>query len=269
VTTEQREWTRLLAWEGCHNARDLGGYATAEGRETRWGAVVRSDSPTALTEAGRAALAEYGVRAIVDLRLPDELADYPNPFAEPGDHGIAYTNISFIDPAAAPPEAVSTLAEDYLQMLDRYRRGVAEVIAAVANAPDGAVLIHCAAGKDRTGLVSALLLGLVDVPEETIAADYALTAELLRPREQEWLENGPGERAEREAVVARYAPTAAVMLEVLRTLTERYGGVEAYLLEAGASRTDLDRLRDRLLAPTGRGGPGPGGPGPLTRRGGG
>ena len=250
MTTEQREWTRLLAWEGCLNARDLGGYQTEDGHETRWGAVVRSDSPAALTEAGRAALADYGVRAIVDLRLPTELADHPNPFAEPGDHGIVYTNVSFIDPAAAPPEAVSTLAEDYLQMLDRYRQGVAEAMAAIARAPEGVVVIHCAAGKDRTGLISALLLGLVDVPAETIAADYALTAELLRPREQEWLAAcPPEERAEREALLARYAPTAEVMLTVLAGLGERFGGVEPYLLATGLARDDLDRLRDRLLAP--------------------
>jgi protein-tyrosine phosphatase len=253
VTTEQREWTRLLAWEGCLNARDLGGYETEDGRETRWGTVVRSDSPAALTEAGRAALAGYGVRAIVDLRLPAELADDPNPFAEPGDHGIAYTNVSFIDPAAAPPDAVSTLAEDYLQMLDRYRQGVAEAMAAIARAPEGAVLIHCAAGKDRTGLVSALLLGLVDVPADTIAADYAMTAELLRPRERRWLESlPPEERAERETMIARYAPTAEVMLEVLARLEERYGGVEPYLRATGLSQDDLDRLRDRLVAPAGR-----------------
>jgi protein-tyrosine phosphatase len=251
VTTEQREWTRLLEWEGCLNARDLGGYATEDGRETRWGTVVRSDSPAALTEAGRAALASYGVRAIVDLRLPAELADDPNPFAEPGDHGIVYTNVSFIDPAAAPPDAVSTLAEDYLQMLDRYRQGVAESMAAIASAPaDGAVLIHCAAGKDRTGLISALLLALVDVPADTIAADYALTAELLRPREQQWLAGlPPEERAEREAMVVRYAPTAEVMLAVLAGLTERHGGVEPYLRSTGLDAGDLERLRRRLVGP--------------------
>ena len=251
MTTEQREWTRLLEWEGCLNARDLGGYATEDGRETRWGTVVRSDCPAALTEAGRAALAGYGVRAIVDLRLPAELADDPNPFAEPGDHGIAYTNVSFIDPAAAPPDAVSTLAEDYLQMLDRYRQGVAEALAAIARAPDdGAVLVHCAAGKDRTGLISALLLGLVDVPAETIAADYAMTAELLRPRERQWLEGlDPEERAQREAMLARYAPTAEVMLAVLEGLGERHGGVEPYLRSTGLGQDDLDRLRERLVGP--------------------
>jgi protein-tyrosine phosphatase len=248
VTTEQREWTRLLEWDGCLNARDLGGYETEDGRETRWGTVVRSDCPAALTEAGRAALAGYGIRAIVDLRLPAELAEDPNPFAEPGDHGIAYTNVSFIDPAAAPPDAVSTLAEDYLQMLERYRQGVAEALAAIARAPaDGAVLVHCAAGKDRTGLISALLLGLAGVPADTIAADYAMTAELLRPRERQWLDGlDPEERAEREAMLARYAPTAEVMLQVLDGLGERYGGVEPYLRSTGLSQDDLDRLRERL-----------------------
>jgi protein-tyrosine phosphatase len=249
VTTEEREWTRLLDWEGGLNARDLGGYATADGRQTRWGAVVRSAALATLTEAGRAALADYGVRAIVDLRLPDELDREPNPFAEPGDHGIAYTNVSILDPAAGFPPDTVTLAENYLWSLEKFGGLVATAVAAVAQAPEGGVLIHCAAGKDRTGLISAMLLGVVGVPEATIADDYALTAELLRPREQEWLENGPGERAEREALLARFAPTAEVMLEVLRKLTERYGGVQPYLLEAGLSRGDLERLRDRLLAP--------------------
>jgi protein-tyrosine phosphatase len=113
------------------------------------------------------------------------------------------------------------------------------------------VVIHCAAGKDRTGLISALLLGLAGVPADTIAADYAMTAELLRPRDQAWLAGlDPEERAEREAMLARYAPTAEVMLAVLEGLGERFGGVEPYLLATGLGTDDLERLRDRLLAPT-------------------
>ena len=248
--TIEREWTRRLAWEGVLNARDLGGYPAAGGRETRWGAVVRSDSLGALTAAGQAALAGYGIRTIIDLRLADEITRHPNPFAEPGDHGVAYTNVSVIDPAAGFPPDTDTLAQNYLWMLDRFGGFVAEVMAAMAGAPEGGVLIHCAAGKDRTGLMSALLLGLVGVPAETIAADYALTAELLRPRDEAWLAAAPPEeRAEREAMLARYAPTAEVMLEVLAGLEERHGGVEGYLWEAGVSPADLDRLRERLLAP--------------------
>ena len=248
--TIEREWTRRLAWEGVLNARDLGGYPAAGGRETRWGAVVRSDSLADLTAAGQAALAGYGVRTIIDLRLADEIARHPNPFATPGDHEVGYTNVSVIDPAAGFSPETHTLGENYLWMLDRFAGFVAEVVTAVAGAPEGGVLIHCAAGKDRTGLISALLLGLAGVPAETIAADYAMTAELLRPRDQAWLAAAPPEeRAEREALLARFAPTAEVMLEVLAGLEERYGGVEGYLVAAGVSRADLDRLRERLLAP--------------------
>jgi len=86
------------------------------------------------------------------------------------------------------------------------------------------------------------------VPDPAVAADYTLTAECLRQRNQEWLENGPGERAEREALLVRYAPTAQVMLEVLDRLRQRYGGAEAYLRRAGVAADDLARLRARLLA---------------------
>jgi protein-tyrosine phosphatase len=251
--TIEREWTRRLAWEGVLNARDLGGYPAAGGRETRWGAVVRSDSLGDLTAAGRAALAGYGVRAIVDLRLADEIARHPNPFATPGDHGVAYTNVSVIDPAGGFPPGTYTLAENYLWMLDHFGAFIAKAMAAVAGAPEGGVLIHCAAGKDRTGLISALLLGLVGVPVGTIAADYAMTAELLRPRDEAWVAAAaPEERAERAALVARFTPTAEVMLEVLAGLEERHGGVEGYLLAVGVPRDDLERLRERLLAPAGQ-----------------
>jgi protein-tyrosine phosphatase len=249
VTLQRQQWTRRLAWDDCVNARDLGGYPTGDGRETRWGAVVRSDSLAALTPAGRDALLAYGVRTVVDLRLPAEIEAHPNPFAKPGDHGVAYTNVSILDPAAGFPPDTITLAENYLWSLDRFYALVATAVAAIANAPEGGVLIHCAAGKDRTGLIAALLLALVDVPDETVAADYALTAECLRPREQAWLENGPGKRAEREALLVRYAPTAEVMLEVLKRLRQRHGTVAAYLRQAGVAPDDLDRLRARLLAP--------------------
>ena len=249
----ERERTRRLAWEGVLNARDLGGYKTVDGQETRWGAVVRSDNLAFLTPTGCEALVRYGVRTIVDLRLPDEVAGEPDPFAEPDPRGVAYANLSFLDPAAAPLAEVATLAEDYMGMLDRFGKAVAEVMAAVANAADGGVLVHCAAGKDRTGLIAALLLGLVGVAPETIASDYALSAECLRQRNEEWLENGPGDRAERQEVLRKFAPTPGVMLEVLDDLTERHGGVEGYLSRVGVPADDLTRLRARLLAPAAEG----------------
>ncbi|GAC1320970.1 MAG: tyrosine-protein phosphatase [Chloroflexota bacterium] len=208
--------------------------------------MVRADNLAKLTEAGRAALVNYGVRSIVDLRMPDEVSQYPNPFAQSGQHGVAYTNVSFVDQSAASSPDFTTLANDYKRMLDRFSPAVAQIMTAIAEAPPGAVLIHCMGGKDRTGLISALLLELVGVPRETIGADYGLTAEYLRPLDDEFLANGPGERADREDAVTRYMPLAEVMLEVLDDLDERCGGVESYLLRAGVTQQNIERLRQRL-----------------------
>jgi protein-tyrosine phosphatase len=239
--------SRRLDWEGCYNARELGGYPIADGRETRWGAIVRSDTPWRLTAAGRESLVAHGVRTIVDLRLPKELATHPNPFAEPGDHGIAYVNLSLLELRDDRPSTFATAADDYKDLLERFRGRVAAILRAIADAPPGVVLVHCAAGKDRTGLVSALLLDLAGVPRETIAEDYALSSEYLRPYDEEWLANGPGERAEREAAYAKYYARAEVMLDVLAYLDERYGSPEAYLVQAGVAPEEIARLQARLL----------------------
>jgi protein-tyrosine phosphatase len=239
-------WTRRLAWEGCRNARDLGGYATFDGRETRWAAIIRSEVPSSLTEAGRAALVAYGVRTIVDLRRPDEVERQPNPFAQAGPHGVAYANVPFEDGALGSPVATGPV-ELYRGLLDSHPLGVAAVLTSIARAPDGGVLVHCFAGQDRTGLISALLLELVGVAREVIAADYALTAECMHEGNEQWLENGPGERAERERILRVFAPRPEVMIASLAYLDERYGGSEAYLVRAGVTPGDLARLRERLV----------------------
>lgn len=242
---------RLLEWEGCVNARDLGGYPTRDGGETRWGAIIRSDNLAQLTESGQRALLDHGIKTILDLRMPNELKEHPNPFAGSGDLGVTYTNVSFIDPAAqAPPEDFTTLADDYSDMLQRFAPKVAAIVTSIVRAPQGGVLIHCHAGKDRTGLISALLLELVGVPREIIVEDYALTAQLLRASDEAWLENGPGGRADRERQFELYRARPEVMLAVLDRVDHTYGGVDAYLRQAGVSEEDLMRVRERLTGPS-------------------
>ena len=141
-----------------------------DGRETRWHAIVRADNLASLTEAGRAALVAYGVRSIIDLRRPHEVEQSPNPFAHGGPHGIAYANISFGDPAVAPPTGGS-LADRYQRSLVLFTHRVATIMRAIAHAPEGGVVLHCNGGKDRTGMIAALLLELVGVARATIAAD--------------------------------------------------------------------------------------------------
>ena len=238
---------RRLLWDGCLNARDLGGYRTADGRETAWGVVIRADSLARLTPEGCAALEAYGIRTIVDLRLAGEVESEPNPFAAREGGAITYQNLSLIDPAAGPGPAHSTLADDYKGVLSRFAATIRDVITAIARAPEGGVVVHCAGGRDRTGIVAALLLALAGVAHETIAADYALSTEYLRPRDEEWLANGPGDRAERERAYVWGLTKAEVMIELLAHLDERHGGAEGYLREIGVDPADVERLQARLV----------------------
>lgn len=242
--SDQRE--RRLAWEGCLNARDVGGYVTADGNVTRWGEVIRSDSPSLLTPAGQEALEAYGIRTAIDLRFPHELEASPNPFSDPA-HAITYVHISLIDPEAqaVPGE---TMAQEYCRWIDHFAPTIGRIITAVARAEEGGVLIHCAGGRDRTGVTAALLLSIAGVPPETVANDYALSSEYLRPRDEAFLVNGPGTREEREALVTKGLTRAEVMHEVLEHLERQHGGVESYLLAAGVSAEDLARIRERLTS---------------------
>ena len=243
--------SRELAWDGCLNVRDLGGHRTEDGEETRYGAVVRADSVRQLTDEGWQALVEYGIRTVVDLRMDDEREDDP-----PAGAPVDLLHISLFDDnkavfkeidaaAEAAPDVASATRDVYLLFLEHFKANVATAIRAVANAPEGGVVVHCMGGKDRTGLVTALLLALAGVDEEQIAADYALSEERLRPRHELWFAEAQTE-AELERLQRIAQTPAASIVGVFEELERRYGSVEGYLRDAGVSDDDLARARARL-----------------------
>jgi protein-tyrosine phosphatase len=246
---------RDLVWDGCLNVRDLGGLPTADGGETRFGAVVRADSVSQLSDEGWRALVGYGIRTVLDLRGDHEREDDP-----PADLPVDVVHVPFMEAseaeweeigddleaatAAAPDDAAAT-CEAYLIFLERFKLNVAAAVRAVANAPEGGIVVHCVGGKDRTGLLSAFLLHLAGVADEDIAADYALSEERLRPRHEAWFEAAPTE--EELERLRRIAQTpAASMAGVFAELERRHGSVEAYLRSAGVSREELALARARL-----------------------
>lgn len=242
---------RDLAWDGLLNARDLGGHPTGDGGETRWGSVVRADTVRQLTDAGWAALVDYGIRTIVDLRSDEELAEDP-----PAELPVEAVHVSFFDDRPEvfeEVEAASVAAADhaaatrdvYLIFLEHFRANVAAAIRAVANAPEGGVVVHCHGGKDRTGLVSAFLLRLAGVPIAEIAADYALSEERLRTRHEEWFAQAADEQ-ELERLHRISRTPASSMVEVLEELERRYGSIAGYLEAGGATADELERARARL-----------------------
>lgn len=241
---------RSLAWDACVNVRDLGGFATEDGGRTRYGAVVRADSTARLSDEGWEALLEHGIRRIVDLRFPDERdADPPKELDVDvvhvsllGERGVQWTRIESQLDTLTPEDY---LAWSYVEFLERFRDNFAAALRAVADAPEGGVVVHCLGGKDRTGLVCALLLRNAGVSEEDVVADYALSEERLAEVHAQWVNaaRSPEERAFRGKL--GYSP-APVMRHVLDEIQRKYGGVRGYLEAAGLDDADIGRLRDRL-----------------------
>jgi protein tyrosine/serine phosphatase len=242
-----------LAWEGCVNVRDLGGLPTEDGRRTRLGGVVRSDNVRRLTDEGWRALAEHGVQRIVDLRFPEELAE-----DQPRDVDIDVVHVSVLgaepdpeylkelDAHLAVNDVVDHYAWSYVDFLERYRERFGQAFAAIADAK-GTVVVHCFAGKDRTGLVAAVLLRLAGVDHATIGADYAVTAENLRARWEVWLREARDEEERAKLEKLQHTPAEA-MARVVQEIERRYGDVASYLRAAGLTDAQIDRLRERLVA---------------------
>ena len=246
---------RDLVWDGCLNVRELGGLPTRDGGETRFGAVVRADSVRQLSDEGWQALVDHGIRTVIDLRGDHETADDP-----PAEAPVEVLHVPFLSgnqadrdalgaeldaAVAASPDVATGTRDVYLIFLDRFRSNVAAAVRAVANAPEGGIVIHCVGGKDRTGLLSAFLLHLAGVDDDDIATDYAWSEERLRSRHERWF--AAAETKEELERLQRIAQTpAASMVGVFAELERRYGGVEEYLRGAGVTDEELELAGTRL-----------------------
>lgn len=239
---------RRLNWAGCANVRDLGGLPTKDGDHIRTGALIRSDSPHWLTEQGCAALRSSGVRRILDLRSEDEAELDLSPFSDPAHAEPAYILLPLIDPAREHERERDTErshAAIYIGSLSRNGERIAAGLATIADAPDGAVLVHCHAGKDRTGIVVALALRLAGVAPGVIAADYALSADCLRERHDADLARIAAE-SDREELRALQQSEPETILAMLAAVDGQHGGVSEYLRQHGLCAQQQDRLLARL-----------------------
>ena len=185
------EINRHIEVEGGYNVRDLGGYPTIEGRLTRSRVLIRAGTLDKLTPHGQRQLADYGVKTIVDLRDEQEANEYPDLFAP----STTYLNLPFFGDTLSADETwyrhwtdSPTLHELYQHYFDRCQPQIKAIISAVAASTPG-ILFHCYAGKDRTGLIAALVLSSVGVPAEVIAEDYERTSQHIQHLIVEWRES--------------------------------------------------------------------------------
>jgi protein-tyrosine phosphatase len=220
---------RVVVFEGLHNFRDFGGYDAADGRQVRRGLLYRSDSLGKLSGRDAERFAALGMRTVIDLRYPWEI-DLGG--RAPASDGLAYYNFS-IEHRSYDQSQIDSAVDPVRFLADRYAEvaadGVAEIGAAlqiIATAGSAPLVIHCASGKDRTGLLAAVILGLLGVAADDIAADYALTELATDRLRADWHAFYPC----RELPWPFYGRAPGeVILMVLAELTAQYGSVRDYV----------------------------------------
>jgi protein-tyrosine phosphatase len=248
---ETRE--RLLPLVGACNFRDLGGYPTRDGRFTRWGTLFRSDTLHELTADDLEVLRQIGLNSVIDLRTAAELERTGRgPLAE---ESIGYLHASVLreeggESSATPAPAGDDLAERYFWYLDVGRDAFVQALSLVADPAHQPLVFHCAAGKDRTGVLAALILDILGVERSAIAADYALTATRMElivnrlRRDPVW---GPHVA---DIPAPHILVEAATMERFLALLDQRCGGARGWALEAGVPAESLDEMSAHLIVAT-------------------
>ncbi|MFJ9441875.1 tyrosine-protein phosphatase [Kitasatospora sp. NPDC101235] len=231
---------RTLVWDGCLNVRDLGGLPTVSGRLTAHRAIVRADNLDRLTAEGWDALLDHGVRTVVDLRNAEEYRPLlPLP------EGVELIRVP-LDELAGPAwwEAHGRLDGTPLALrpyLDHCPHAAATLISAIAGARPGGVVVHCGAGRDRTGLAAVLLLALAGVDRGAITEDYLLSGPNIRPLYGMLGLPDPYRRI--DTVLAEAGTTAEAALAATLDGFDPAG----YLLAAGVAPERIAAVRERLL----------------------
>lgn len=259
----QSSGARHLDVEGTWNLRDLGGYPTIDGRTTRWRTLYRGDALSGLPAESLKTLSDLEIKTVIDLRRTEEREFAPSDFAS--SQRIVYMPIDLVEDAAitgqidySSPEYTDHTRlfrnktdvdrQSYKDILDMRRHAVAKTIRGLAAPGALPAVFHCGIGKDRTGLVAALVLALARVSLKTISEDYALSSRHLvdvyieRQASPEEVASGyDWKDFQRE-----YCPQDT-MLAMLRYLEEKYNGVEPYLLGAGLAQGHLKTFRKTIV----------------------
>lgn len=259
---QKQNRARRLTFSGAKNFRDLGGYQAADGRSVRWGALYRSDNLHKLTDADLTRLSALGLERVIDFRSERELSEQPDRLPESGatravhipindsstviwyeGHEEFLKNIQNVDPGQYLTQTNVELATRFTPEIQRF---VHEVLSAHGNP----ILFHCAAGKDRTGFASALLLRILDIPMKTILEDYLLTNQYYLPSKTwELLRLRLLKGALYADVVRGFMEVQSAYLQAAFDAMEReHGSFEGYLHQAlGLSEQDVEHLRKVYL----------------------
>lgn len=247
---------RLIPLDGAFNFRDIGGYLTREGRRIPWGRIYRSDEFSELSEADLNTLNDLGLRSIIDLRNPRERKGKENRLPE----GSIYRQIPIYkrEPLReylwfalfrrhALPQA---LGDNYINLVETRAKTFGSVLRLLLDRQNLPLVYHCSAGKDRTGIVVALILSLLGVPEETIIADYSLSNLGFEHFYMEFVKSGRLDHwgVPYEEFQGLFLVQPSWMENLFSHLKSKYGSIDDYLIiRAGFTQPELNTIRKNLL----------------------
>ena len=238
---------RRVALEAAANFRDLGGYRSWDGRAVRWRRVFRADDLSLLTPSDRATIRALGIATVIDLRSPPEVEAQRFPVEDipVGFHHLPLNaRLPDFEEFAEGP---AFYARHYLDLARRSGAQIAQAVTVVADDDTHPVVVHCAAGKDRTGTIVGLALKIVGVTDELVIADYAASAERV-PQILERLKSKPAYADNmRGKTVKQQSPSSDTMRLLLDALEARFGGVHGWLETQGWTREDTERMEHKLL----------------------
>jgi hypothetical protein len=251
------EFSRRIELEGCFNFRDLGGWETHEGRAVGWGRLFRADSVHLMTQTdAHHAHEELGLKTLIDLRNDGEIALGGNGLlAEAGLERRHYPLSSrrgvVIDTATsgapASDRSPDVLVPSYLNVLERSADLIVDAVSALASDEALPAVFFCAAGKDRTGVLSAVILGALGVKDQHIVEDYVLTTDSIDPIITRLGELPGSPSMYRELPPSHFAAHAETMERVVNGVRERYGSFRDYVIANGLREEALEQLVHNLL----------------------
>ncbi len=242
---------RDIELDGGFNVRDLGGYPTRDGGVTKKGVLVRSGTLTDITPDAQTVLVDYGVKTIIDIRDEWEVEHYPDAPAQ--SDVMRYRNIPFIgdhlnrdEKWHAQAGSHKNMYEVYAYYLEHCQPQIREIMTTLIES-EPTTLYHCYAGKDRTGMISAFILGAVGVADDIIVQDYAETTPRISHLVKEWRVDAVKNKRDMQKFERDVSSDAHTMVNFLAHVQERYGGITAFLNTCGVTSADLNELKARLV----------------------
>ena len=248
---------RYLNLDGSYNIRDIGGYSNPNGQQTKWNRFYRSGTMHQLTSKSQDKILESGIRTIIDLRTPKETKSTPNVFANSSE--LQFNHIDMIgdadspeanapsEPAAVILEGPEKIMVSYTSILENSKSQIHDILTLISDPTALPLIYHCQGGKDRTGLVTAMILGIVGVSTHVIADDYALTAHYLLDRYFKEFAK-PDESSTNftwRNYQEKYCPPKVMSL-VLDYMNSSYGSVEGYIKSTGITDSKIQLIRNNI-----------------------